>query len=136
MQLLFWSSGYTQPSCDWQQLHYYADNNLSSSRDQAPLLSVECSTPPFLSCSLCKHTHQISEGVGGTEVLCCREFHIKLLFLSGVSTVKIILKLKNRVVPIFTTSFNLQKNWILPTQCIYVFRIVLTMKSDYFPKQH
>lgn len=65
VQLLFWSSGYTQPSCDWQQLHYYADNNLSSSRDQAPLLSVECSSPPFFSCSLCKHTHQISEVRGG-----------------------------------------------------------------------
>jgi hypothetical protein len=52
VQLLFWLSGYTQPSCDWQQLRYSADNNLSSSRDQAPLLSVERSSPLFLSCTL------------------------------------------------------------------------------------
>jgi hypothetical protein len=26
--------------------------------------------------------------------------------------------------------------YILPTQCIYVFRMILTINSDYFPKQH
>jgi hypothetical protein len=35
-----------------------------------------------------------------------------------------------------TTCYNIQKLCILPTQCIYVFRMILTINSDYFPKQH
>jgi hypothetical protein len=34
------------------------------------------------------------------------------------------------------TSFNTTKLCILPTQCICVFRMVLTINSDCFPKQH
>jgi hypothetical protein len=37
---------------------------------------------------------------------------------------------------ICTARFNILKLRILPTQCIYVFRVILTINSDYFPKQH
>jgi hypothetical protein len=37
---------------------------------------------------------------------------------------------------IHTTSFNILKLCILPTECIFVFRVVLTINSDCFPKQH
>jgi hypothetical protein len=37
---------------------------------------------------------------------------------------------------IYTTFFNTLKLRILPTQCIFVFRMVLTINSDCFPKQH
>jgi hypothetical protein len=42
----------------------------------------------------------------------------------------------NTVVYMCTTYFNTKKPFILPTQCIYVFRMVLTVNSDCFPKQH
>jgi hypothetical protein len=35
-----------------------------------------------------------------------------------------------------TICFNKLKLWILPTKCICVFRMVLTINSDCFPKQH
>jgi hypothetical protein len=37
---------------------------------------------------------------------------------------------------IYTTCFNTSKLCILPTQCICVFRMVLAINSDCFPKQH
>jgi hypothetical protein len=40
------------------------------------------------------------------------------------------------VVAVCTNLFDVQKLCILPTQCIYVFHMVLTINSDYFPKQH
>jgi hypothetical protein len=40
------------------------------------------------------------------------------------------------VVIICTTCFNTPKLCIMPTQCISVFRMVLTINSDCFPKQH
>jgi hypothetical protein len=33
-------------------------------------------------------------------------------------------------------ALTLKKLSILPTQCVYVFRMVLTINSDYFPKRH
>jgi len=32
--------------------------------------------------------------------------------------------------------FNIQQFHVLPTQCIYVFRVDLRTNSDYFPIQH
>ena len=32
--------------------------------------------------------------------------------------------------------FNIQKFYVLPTQCIYVFCVDLRTNSDYFPIQH
>jgi hypothetical protein len=46
-----------------------------------------------------------------------------------------ILTLQSPVVTVCTTFFNTPKLCILPTQCIYVFRMVLTINSDCFPKQ-
>jgi hypothetical protein len=43
---------------------------------------------------------------------------------------------KSPVVTICTTRFNTLKLCILPTQCICVFHMVLTINSDCFPKQH
>jgi hypothetical protein len=43
---------------------------------------------------------------------------------------------KNLVLTIFTTYFNILKLLILPTDCVCVLRMVLTIESDYFPKQH
>jgi hypothetical protein len=40
------------------------------------------------------------------------------------------------VVSIYTTCFNEMKPFILSTQCICVFRTVLTANSDSFPTQH
>jgi hypothetical protein len=40
------------------------------------------------------------------------------------------------VVTICTTCFNTLKLCILPTQCVCVFRMILTISSDCFPKQH
>jgi len=37
---------------------------------------------------------------------------------------------------ICTTFFNIQTLCILPTQCIYVFYMVLAVNCHYFPKQH
>jgi len=36
----------------------------------------------------------------------------------------------------YTTSFNIKKFHVLPTQCIYVFCVDLRRNSDYFPIQH
>jgi hypothetical protein len=35
-----------------------------------------------------------------------------------------------------TTWFNTKKFHVLPTKCIYVFRMDLRTSSDYFPMQH
>jgi hypothetical protein len=45
-----------------------------------------------------------------------------------------ILILQRPVVSICTTRFNIIKLCILPTQCICVFRMVLTINSECFPK--
>jgi hypothetical protein len=34
-----------------------------------------------------------------------------------------------------TARFNIHKSYVLPTQCIYVFRVDLRTNSDYFPIQ-
>jgi hypothetical protein len=44
--------------------------------------------------------------------------------------------LKGPVVTICITCVNTLNLPILPTECIYVFRMVLTINSDCFPKQH
>jgi len=46
------------------------------------------------------------------------------------------LTLKNPVVTISTTTVNIPKFYVLPTQCIYVFCMDLRTNSDYFPIQH
>jgi hypothetical protein len=43
---------------------------------------------------------------------------------------------ESRVITIYTTRFNILKLYILPTQCICVFHVVLTVNIGYFPKQH
>jgi hypothetical protein len=43
---------------------------------------------------------------------------------------------KSLVVSIRTTCFNIPPLCILPTQCICVFRMVLTINRDCFPKHH
>ena len=40
------------------------------------------------------------------------------------------------VVTICITRFNINKFYVLPTQCIYVFCVDLRTNSDYFPIQH
>jgi hypothetical protein len=47
-----------------------------------------------------------------------------------------VITLSSSVVAICTTRFNTPKLCILPTQCTCVFRMVLTIKSDCFPKRH
>jgi hypothetical protein len=42
----------------------------------------------------------------------------------------------SRVVSIYATCFIIKTLFILPTQCICLFRMVLTINSDCFPKQH
>jgi hypothetical protein len=42
----------------------------------------------------------------------------------------------NFVVAICTTSFNIKKLCTMLTYSIYVFRVVLARKSNYFPEQH
>jgi hypothetical protein len=42
----------------------------------------------------------------------------------------------SRMIIIYTTRFNILKFCILPTQCICVSRMVLTINGDCFPKQH
>jgi hypothetical protein len=44
--------------------------------------------------------------------------------------------LKDFMNPLIPTRFNILKFCILPTECICVFRTVLTINSDCFPKQH
>ena len=40
------------------------------------------------------------------------------------------------MVNIYTTGFNIQQFYVLPTHCIYVFYVDLRTNSDYFPIQH
>jgi hypothetical protein len=51
-----------------------------------------------------------------------------------VSILKALLTLSSPVVTICTTCFNTLKLSILPSQCIYVFRMVLTINSNSFLK--
>jgi len=37
---------------------------------------------------------------------------------------------------LYTTRFNIQQFYVLPTQCIYVFCVDLRTNSDYFPIEH
>jgi hypothetical protein len=46
------------------------------------------------------------------------------------------LTLKSPVVTMHTTCYNILKLCILARECIYVFRMVLTINSDCFSKQH
>jgi hypothetical protein len=47
-----------------------------------------------------------------------------------------VLTLQSLAVSISTTCFDTLTLRILPTQCICVFSMVLTINSDCFPKQH
>jgi hypothetical protein len=60
--------------------------------------------------------------------------HIK--FQLQLCTRQSLLTLQSLVVSIRTTCFNTLKLYILPTPRICVFRMVLTINSDCFPKQH
>jgi len=40
------------------------------------------------------------------------------------------------VVTLHTARFNIQKFYVMPTQCIYVICMDLRTNSDYFPIQH
>ena len=51
-------------------------------------------------------------------------------------TNKTNLTLKSSVVTICTTRFNIQKVYVLPTLCIYVFSVDMRTNSDYFTVQH
>ena len=66
-------------------------------------------------------------------------FHI-LIFHSSFLSLLIFsfsfLIIYNPVVTICTTRYNIQKFYVLPTHCIYVFCVDLRTKSDYFPTQH
>lgn len=46
------------------------------------------------------------------------------------------LRLWCTMVIICTTCFNIQILCVLPTQCIYVFHMILAVNCCYFPKQH
>jgi hypothetical protein len=46
------------------------------------------------------------------------------------------LTLYSPMVTMCTKCFNTLKLCILTTKCIYMFRVVLTINSDCFPKQH
>jgi hypothetical protein len=49
---------------------------------------------------------------------------------------EVVIALRPNVSSISVTCFNILKLCILPTECICVFRTVVTIKSDYFHKQH
>jgi hypothetical protein len=49
---------------------------------------------------------------------------------------KAYLTLLSTVVTISTTCFNIKDNFALPTERIYVIRMILIMNSDWFPKQN
>jgi hypothetical protein len=57
-------------------------------------------------------------------------------FTESLLTQRIFLILYNTVVTRCIARLNIQKLCILPTDCIYVLRIVLTINSDCFPKQY
>jgi hypothetical protein len=44
--------------------------------------------------------------------------------------------LSSTVVVICTVRFNIEILYILSTQCVYPFRMVLRINTDYFPKHH
>jgi hypothetical protein len=54
---------------------------------------------------------------------CCKELNISVIGL-------------NSVVTICTTCFSILQLWILRTECICAFRMVLTINCDFLPKQH
>jgi hypothetical protein len=47
-----------------------------------------------------------------------------------------LITFRTPVVTIWTTMFNIQQFYVLPTQCIYVFCVDLRTNSDYFTVQH
>jgi hypothetical protein len=53
-----------------------------------------------------------------------------------ISAFKTRLNLQSQVATICITCFNILELCILPTECVCVFRVVLTINSDCFPKQH
>jgi hypothetical protein len=59
----------------------------------------------------------------------------KVCFLGGTKCIYVQRKLTlySPVVTLCTTRFNIQKFYVLPTQCIYVFCTDLRTNSDYFP---
>jgi hypothetical protein len=89
------------------RIHYLSNTSLELYRHTNILLEK------YYSCSATQYILSI-----GT-----RMFIITLNFQSPVAT-------------ICTTCFNISKPCIIPTECIFVFRMVLTLNIDYFPKQH
>jgi hypothetical protein len=55
---------------------------------------------------------------------------------TGLQQNAVNLTLHNLVVSLSTAMFNIHKRYVLPTQCIYVFCVVLRTNSDYFTVQH
>jgi hypothetical protein len=45
------------------------------------------------------------------------------------------LNLQSTVVTICTAFFNIRELFVLPTECIYEFHVILSVNSDYFLKQ-
>jgi hypothetical protein len=41
-----------------------------------------------------------------------------------------------QVVTIYSICLTMLKFWVVPTECIYVFRMALTVNSDFLPKQY
>jgi hypothetical protein len=103
------------------------------------------STSPyvFIGCSLIKHTqisHQffslicVPDSVLVTHLVVAWGCPLKCLsqcFLSLVGPILVIFCLNHSA-----TCRNINQFCILPTQFICVFRMVLTLNSDYFPEQH
>jgi hypothetical protein len=58
------------------------------------------------------------------------------VYWTPIGTVSISLAVESPVVTIRTTRFNIQQNYVLPTQCIYVFCVDLRINNDYKPTQH
>ena len=44
--------------------------------------------------------------------------------------------LQNLFVPIRITRFNIDKTYIFPIKCIYVFHMIIAVNINYFPTQH
>ena len=48
----------------------------------------------------------------------------------------VCLTVHRAVIATYSTRFNIQQFYVLPTQCIYVFCVELRTNGDYFPIQH
>ena len=97
------------------------------------------------------HTVQYQTAVHCFWVLCSQKnsskllelhFSLYLIYILQQNTSKlpvyslVTLTLQSQAVTICTTTFDIQKFCILPTQCIYVCCVDLRTNSHYFPIQH